>query len=78
MIFLLHDLSELDIDPPAAGVSVVVHGHTHHADIKWQGSVLYLNPGSAWIRGSRSDATLARLTISDKGIVPEIIKLSRF
>jgi putative phosphoesterase len=78
MIFLLHDLYELDIDPLAAGVSVVVHGHTHHADIKWQGSVLYLNPGSAWLRGSRLDTTLARLTISDKGIVPEIIKLSRF
>ena len=30
-IFMLHDLNELDIQPLAAGIQVVVSGHTHQA-----------------------------------------------
>jgi predicted phosphodiesterase len=73
-VYVLHDLFDLDLDPAAAGISVVVHGHTHHADITWKNGVLYLNPGSARARADRT-STIARLTISGDGIVPEIIRL---
>ena len=45
--YLLHDLNALDLDPPTAGVRVVVHGHTHQAADKTHSGVLYFNPGSA-------------------------------
>jgi uncharacterized protein len=73
-VYVLHDLMDLDIEPVAAGISVVVHGHTHRAEITWKNGVLYLNPGSARARADGT-ATIARLTLSEDGIVPEIIRL---
>jgi putative phosphoesterase len=46
-IYAVHDIAELDIDPRAAGVDVVVFGHSHRPGIEFRGDVLYLNPGSA-------------------------------
>jgi putative phosphoesterase len=46
-VHVLHDLQELDIDPPAAGIKVVVTGHSHRPIVKMERGVLYVNPGSA-------------------------------
>lgn len=46
-IFMLHDISELDIDPHSAGVSAVIYGHSHQPRIEERAGVLYVNPGSA-------------------------------
>ena len=46
-IYALHDLALLDIDPAAAGVRVVVTGHSHKPLIEEREGVLYVNPGSA-------------------------------
>ena len=34
------------------GFNVFVYGHTHVADIKWEGKTLYINPGSATVPAS--------------------------
>lgn len=46
-LYVIHDVAELDIDPPAAGVQAVVSGHSHKPRIERRDSVLYINPGSA-------------------------------
>jgi putative phosphoesterase len=50
-IAVIHDLKELDRelrqDPVAAGVRVVVSGHSHKPACVERGGVLYVNPGSA-------------------------------
>jgi putative phosphoesterase len=46
-IYALHDLALLDIDPAAAGVRVVVSGHSHKPLIEERDGVLFVNPGSA-------------------------------
>jgi predicted phosphodiesterase len=46
-IYLLHDLGDLDIDPAAAGVRVVMSGHSHQPIAFEEEGVLYVNPGSA-------------------------------
>jgi putative phosphoesterase len=63
-IFMLHDLNELDIQPLAAGIQVVVSGHTHQPLIEQRRGVLYVNPGSAGPRRFRMPVTLALLEIS--------------
>ena len=45
-VYVIHDLAELDIDPEAVGVRVVVSGHSHRPKIEERGAVLYVNPGS--------------------------------
>lgn len=46
-LHVLHDLADLAIDPKAAGVDVVVSGHSHRPKIERRSGVLYVNPGSA-------------------------------
>ncbi len=46
-IYVIHDLQELSLDPPAAGVHVVVSGHSHKPSSTEKDGVLYVNPGSA-------------------------------
>ena len=46
-IYLVHDLGDLDIDPAAAGVDVVMSGHSHQPAVFEEHGVLFVNPGSA-------------------------------
>ncbi len=46
LVYVLHNLAELDIVPETAALSVVVYGHTHKADVERRGTVLFVNPGS--------------------------------
>jgi predicted phosphodiesterase len=45
-LFLLHNLAELDVDPAAAGIAMVLYGHTHVPKEEEKGGVRYVNPGS--------------------------------
>jgi putative phosphoesterase len=46
LIYLLHDLNALDLDPVAAGFHVVVSGHSHKFGQSERLGVLYVNPVS--------------------------------
>ena len=63
-IHVLHDLKDLDFDPAAAGIDVVVSGHSHRPKIETVGSVLYLNPGSAGPRRFTLPIALATLELA--------------
>ena len=65
---MLHDLADLDLDPAAAGLDVVVAGHSHRPRIEAVGGVLYLNPGSAGPRRFALPVTLATLDLTPGGI----------
>lgn len=45
--YMLHDLHQLDLDPAAAGIGIVVSGHSHQPFVERRNEILYLNPGSA-------------------------------
>ena len=76
--YLLHDLNTLDLDPPSAGVRVVVHGHTHQAADKSHDGVLYFNPGSASRPGNPGGPlSLGILEIANGRIDRRIIILNR-
>jgi putative phosphoesterase len=63
MIYVLHNLDELDLDPAAAGFHVVVSGHTHNPGRIERKGVLYINPGSAGPRRFDFPITVARLNV---------------
>lgn len=75
MIYVLHNLEELEIDPRAAGFRIVVYGHTHRAKQEWRDGVLYVNPGSAGPHRFGQPLTVARLRISDGRVEADIISL---
>jgi putative phosphoesterase len=45
-LFLIHNIAELDLDPKAAGIAMVLYGHTHVPKEEEKGGVRYVNPGS--------------------------------
>lgn len=76
LIYLLHDLHDIDLDPKFAEIDMVVTGHTHRPHEYWKEDVLYLNPGSAGPRRFDLPVTLARLDLSQKPWRPQLIPLS--
>lgn len=75
-IYVLHDLATLDLDPVAAGFRVVISGHSHRPEIRHEGSVLYLNPGSAGPRRFSLPITLARLEVSATTVEARLLTLA--
>jgi uncharacterized protein len=74
--YVLHNLKDIKLDPAALGIDVVVSGHSHRPKIEAKDGVLYVNPGSAGPRRFKLPIGLACLTISDRGIVPQILEIT--
>jgi len=72
VIYVLHDVNELKLDPVADGIDMVISGHSHRPGIATVGGVLYLNPGSAGPRRFSLPITLATLEFTKGGIRPII------
>lgn len=68
-LYAIHDLNELDIDPVAAGVRVVVSGHSHRPSRRERDGVLYVNPGSAGRRRFSLPISAGELLVDDAGRV---------
>jgi predicted phosphodiesterase len=72
---VLHDISELDLDPVAVGYAAVVYGHSHRPSIEMREGVLFLNPGSAGPRRFKLPVSIARVSVSGQQLRPEIVEL---
>ena len=46
LIYMLHDLHKISIDPVGADVRIVISGHTHRPAAAQKNGVMYLHPGS--------------------------------
>ncbi|MEH2534301.1 putative phosphoesterase [Bradyrhizobium sp. AZCC 1588] len=66
-IHILHDIQDLQLEPAACGINVVISGHSHRPLIETTGGVLYLNPGSAGPRRFNLPITLATLDLTASG-----------
>ena len=75
-LYVIHDLSGLDIDPQAAGVDVVVSGHSHRPLMQERNGVLYVNPGSAGPRRFKLPIAVGELTIASRSVSPRIVEIA--
>jgi uncharacterized protein len=75
VFYVVHDLYAIDLDPVAAGVNVIISGHTHRAMITYNRNILYFNPGSASHRRHGGPLTAGRIQLTDTSLQPEIITL---
>jgi putative phosphoesterase len=76
-LYVVHALEDLDIDPVAAGVSVVIYGHSHKPSMQERRGVLYLNPGSAGPRRFSLPVSVALLRLEDLQASAEVVELLR-
>lgn len=75
LIYIVHAINDLDIAPKAAGVKVIVYGHSHQPSIQSHKGILYLNPGSCGPQRFKLPVTLAWLRIEESKLRAEILYL---
>jgi hypothetical protein len=75
LIYVLHDVKQLDVSPKAAGASVVISGHTHTPLKELKNGVLYLNPGSVGPRRFNLPISMAKIMLDGDNIKAEMIEL---
>ncbi len=74
-LYVLHNLSELDLDPQVAGFHAVIFGHSHRSQVETRRGVLYLNPGSAGPKRFSLPVSVALLGVEDGQLEAQIITL---
>jgi putative phosphoesterase len=74
VLWVLHDIAQLDLDP-RVGFAAVVFGHSHKPSVETRDGVLYINPGSAGPRRFKLPVTVARLKVTGDNIHSEIVDL---
>ena len=72
---VIHNLAELSLDP-AAGVQVIVSGHSHRPLLERRDGVLYVNPGSAGPRRFKLPIAIGELLIRGGAVSARIVSLT--
>jgi putative phosphoesterase len=75
LIYVLHELFTLDLDPAAAGFAAVIFGHSHSPHMERKNGVLYLNPGSAGPRRFTLPVSLGLLRVQGASVNAQLVEL---
>ena len=75
-VYAIHDVAAIDIDPRAAGVQVVVSGHSHRPSVRHDDGVLYVNPGSAGPRRFKLPISVGELTVDGTSVEARTLELA--
>jgi len=73
LIYVLHDLSALDLDAAVTGISMVVSGHSHRPAIGRCKGVLYVNPGSIGPRRFNLPISYAKVDCAEHEFSVELV-----
>jgi putative phosphoesterase len=74
-VYVLHDLAALDFDLHAAGVRVVVAGHSHRPSVSERHGIVYVNPGSAGRRRFSLPVSAGELHIDGDSVSARTLEL---
>jgi len=64
LLHVIHNLAQLELEPGALGIRVIISGHSHKPLVEEHGGVLFINPGSAGPRRFRLPVSVGELVIS--------------
>jgi putative phosphoesterase len=76
LIYILHVLANLDLDPAVAGLAMVVSGHSHQPLIRTTKGVLYVNPGSVGPRRFKLPVCFVCAEFGERDIETRLIQLA--
>jgi putative phosphoesterase len=74
-IYIIHDLSQLDIEPHVAGAQVIVSGHSHKPLIEFRDGILYVNPGSCGPRRFKLPLSVGEIRIEGTRVRARTVEL---
>jgi putative phosphoesterase len=75
-IYVIHDITELRLDPAAAGFRVVVCGHSHKPAVSENRGVLYVNPGSVGPRRFKLPVAAATIVVDAASVRADLTELA--
>lgn len=75
LIYVLHDVNALDLNPRASGFPIVVSGHSHKPGKSERNGVLYINPGSAGPKRFQLPVAVALLRLDGAPWAVEFVDL---
>jgi hypothetical protein len=75
LFYLVHSVHDLDINPKAAGVAMVVSGHSHKPKVEVKDGVVYFNPGGAGPRRFSLPVTVGFVTV-EHGVETSVMELA--
>jgi putative phosphoesterase len=75
-VYVIHDLSQLDIDPAALGVRAVIFGHSHKPLIEERAGILYVNPGSCGPKRFKLPISVGELLVEGSNVRARIAELA--
>jgi len=76
LIYVLHDVKSIDLNPETAGFRMVISGHSHQPSRSEKNGVIYLNPGSAGPKRFSLPIGLARLDLGQEPWTIEFVDVS--
>jgi uncharacterized protein len=76
LLYVVHNIDDMDIDPGPTEVAAVISGHTHRAQIRRKGKVLFLNPGSATLPRGNGPPSMAVIYIREESLDARIFEIS--
>jgi putative phosphoesterase len=74
-IYIIHDLATVDLDLKAAGIDIVIFGHSHQPTRFTRGPITFINPGSAGPERLRKPISMAILRLRQDQITTDFIEL---
>ena len=75
LVCVIHDVAQLALDPRAAGVQVIVSGHSHKPSVERREGILYINPGSAGRRRFKLPVSIAELLTDGPSVSARLVEL---
>lgn len=77
-LYIIHDISKLNIDLQQEKISFVVYGHSHKKNIYTENGIIYINPGSVGPKRFKLPTTMAKLYIDEELINKNFLKLDNY
>ena len=75
LLYVLHIVNRLDVDPEKSGFKAVISGHTHRPDAYEDNGVTFINPGSASYPKSGKPGSAALIEIKEDRLLLKRIEL---
>jgi hypothetical protein len=75
LLYVIHDVNAIDLNPKAAGFAAVISGHSHQPKQEMKDGVLYFNPGSAGPRRFKLPVSVGRLEIDGGKMIAKILEI---
>jgi putative phosphoesterase len=76
LVYVIHNIHELELDPVARNFRVIVSGHSHKPAITEKDGVLFVNPGSPGPRRFRLPVAVGKLFVDGQNVRAEIVEIA--